>query len=125
MNESLCRKVVAERSGGFCEIRIQRPAVCLGLATSKHHRRKVSQGGLWVPSNILDACGDGTRGCHGWVESEPTKARGLGLWLYAGGHPLVTPVFMTFRGQTDWYLLDDEGSIQWLSRRALERIRSA
>lgn len=124
MNDRQARELVAVRSGGFCEIRIRRPAVCLGLSNSKHHRRKQGQGGADVPSNMLDACGDGTRGCHGWVEANPDKARALGLWLFGGSHSLVTPVFMTFRGFTDWFMLDDEGSAQWLSPTALSRIRS-
>lgn len=109
MNETSCRTLVAARSLGLCEIRI--PGVCTGQAASKHHRRKVSQGGRWTAANVLDACGDGTTGCHGWVEAHPDAAREFGLWLFAGEEPQVTPVFCTYCGQPGWYRLGDDGSV--------------
>lgn len=123
ITEKQCRQIVTERSSGLCEIRFD--TVCRGVGESKHHRRKVSQGGRWVPSNIVEACGDGTRGCHGYIEANPVTARGRGLWLYSGQHPLLTPVQLTWRGMTGWYVLDDEGSIQHLSRTAFERVKAS
>lgn len=119
MSEATCRALVSERSGGMCEMRWEG---CRGVGESMHHRRKRSQGGAWTPANILHACGDGTTGCHGFTEANPVSAKRRGIWLYASQHPLLTPVQMVFRGLTGPYLLDDEGSVQWLSKRALERI---
>jgi hypothetical protein len=64
------RKRVRERSGGECELRIFN--VCFGRAETMHHRRKQSQGGPWVPSNLIHTCGDGTRGCHGLITNTRT-----------------------------------------------------
>lgn len=89
-----------------------------------HHRRKRSQGGLWVPPNVVHVCGDGTVGCHGFIEANPATARKHRLWLYAGMDPRTTPALMVWRGQRGWYLLDDEGSLQWLSETALARLRT-
>lgn len=119
MNETECRALVRERSGGMCEMRIK--DVCRGPGESMHHRNKVGQGGLWTPSNIVHACGDGTRGCHGWVEANPASAKKRGLWLYRGQNPLQTPAMLVFRGMPGTYLLDDDGSLTWLSSRALSR----
>lgn len=97
------------RSGGFCEARI--PHVCLNQATSAHHRFK--DGREWHPANMLDTCGDGTTGCHGWIEANPNEANARGLWLYAGEHYLVTPLIMNWRGIIDWYYLTNDGGIRW------------
>lgn len=120
MTERTCRAIVDERSSGLCEVRFEQ--VCRGVSESKHHRRKEGQGGRWVPSNIVGICGDGTTGCHGYIEANPVAAKKRGLWLYHGSHPLLTPAKLTWRGMTGWYLLDDEGSIQFLSRTAFERV---
>lgn len=109
-----------ERSGGMCEVRIK--SVCRGPGESRHHRNKASQGGLWLPSNILHVCGHGTAGCHGWVEANPASARRRGLWLFRGQAPAETAVQLVFRGLSGTYLLDDEGSITWLSSQALSRL---
>lgn len=121
VNEQQCRSLVRERSLGMCEIRVK--DVCRGMAESMHHRNKVSQGGLWLPSNIADACGHGTIGCHGFVEANPATARRRGLWLFRGQSSLTTPVQAVFRGLTGIYLWDDEGSVTWLSSKAIERLR--
>lgn len=120
MNEHDCRSLVRERSGGMCEVRIR--DVCRGQGESMHHRNKAGQGGLWTPANILHACGDGTRGCHGWIEANPATARRRGLWLYRGQNPVHSPVQAVFRGMPGTYLLDDEGSLTWLSSAALRRL---
>lgn len=123
MNEAQCRVIVSERSGGFCEARLGGEGVlaCRGMANSMHHRRKRSQGGQWVPSNMLHLCGDGVTGCHGYIEANPATARRYRLWLFAGMEPASTPCRITWRGYRGWYLLDDEGSLTWLSQRSLER----
>lgn len=124
MNEAQCRGLVSQRSGGLCEARLGgRDALsCRGVGESMHHRRKRSQGGLWTPSNVVHVCGDGTTGCHGYIEANPVQARRARLWLYAGMDSLTTPAHMIFRGMRGWYLLDDEGSCTWLSEPALARM---
>lgn len=124
MSEVRCRGLVAQRSGGLCEGRLDGKGVyaCRGVGESMQHRRKRSQGGLWTPSNILHLCGDGTIGCHGYIEANPATGRRLRMWLFAGMEPLTTPVHMIFRGMRGWYLLDDEGSCQWLSETAQARL---
>lgn len=68
MNEVICRRIVSERSGGRCE-RCGTPR-----QTTKHHRKKRSHGGPWCPTNVVDVCGSGTTGCHGWIEDHPDEA---------------------------------------------------
>jgi len=63
MNEATCRRIVSQRSRGICE-RCGR-----ARADGKHHRVKRGQLGKWDPSNIVDLCGTGTTGCHGFVEN--------------------------------------------------------
>lgn len=123
MSESTCRTIVSERSGGLCEVRFE--GICRGVAESKHHRRKESQGGKWAASNIVDVCGHGTIGCHGHIEANPVQAKKRGLWLYSGQHPLMTPAMLSWRGTMAWFLLDDEGSITYLSRAAFERVKAS
>ena len=105
--------MVAERSMGICETYI--PDVCMGRAMTMHHRRKRGQGGPWSPSNLLAVCGDGTRGCHGWIEANPKLARAAGLWLFAGdGEPNSRKAWLrTYNQARAWVLLDDEGGRAW------------
>lgn len=123
LSEQACRGIVSERSGGLCEVRIDVPGVCRGIAESKHHRRHASQGGEWLPSNIVDVCGHGTIGCHSYLEHNPATGRRLGLYLFAGAEPRRTPAKLSFRGMTGWYLLHDNGSLTWLSPRALSEAK--
>lgn len=111
MPERVGRRIVRERSGGLCELAI--PGVCLGRAAGVHHRVKRGQGGRWNPSNLLDACGSGTTGCHGWAESHPTDAQALGISLLSGDEPAREPVTMRWFGQRSVYLLEDDGVLVW------------
>ncbi|WP_306365487.1 HNH endonuclease [Nocardia sp. CC227C] len=96
------RKLVAERSGGWCEI-------CgVMRAESIHHRRNQSQGGPWTASNCVHACGDGTRKCHGWVTMHPKDAAAEGWHLEAGDDPLKVPIISGLHGVVR---LADDGSI--------------
>jgi len=65
------RPIVKARSHGTCEVRI--PGVCLGRAESMHHRQREGVGPS-LPYNLLHLCGDGTRGCHGYIEHHRTEA---------------------------------------------------
>jgi hypothetical protein len=62
----------------MCEARI--PGVCAGAATNRHHRQLRSRGGLDTPENLMDVCGTGTTGCHGWIHANVTESTRLG-WI--------------------------------------------
>jgi hypothetical protein len=112
-NERWARSLVSQRSDNICEAFV--PDVCLGQASTVHHRRKRSHGGLWLPANLLAVCGDGTRGCHGWIESHPKLARAAGLWLFTGdGEPDQRKAWLrTYNEAKSWVLLDNEGGRSW------------
>jgi len=98
-NEKEARRLVAERSGGICE-------VCgANRATNFQHRKNRSQGGPWSASNGLHACGSGTTGCHGRMHQEPEEAYAFGWSVKGAADPASTPVRTCY----GWVLLDDEG----------------
>jgi hypothetical protein len=101
--EAAGRRKIRSRSGGMCEVQIV--GVCLGRAHSAHHRKNRSQGGTWSPLNLLDTCGDGTRGCHGYITEHPTLAVENGWTVRGAADPAAVPVLR--RGV--WVRLDDEG----------------
>lgn len=103
MNETKARRLVYERSGGVCEV----CAVRRGESWS--HRLPKGAGGPWTPSNGLHTCGDGTRGCHGWIESYRTRSYERGWALRRGADPLTVPAFTRLHG--GWVLLDDDGCL--------------
>lgn len=72
VGEAFTRRIVRDRANGLCER-------CGKAGTTIHHRKKRSQGGPWTPENCVALCGDGTRGCHGWVEHNPTAAHAEGF----------------------------------------------
>lgn len=109
--EADCRARVRHRSAGFCEAAI--PGVCIGRGESMHHRFKAGQGGRWVPANILHTCGDGTRGCHGWIEANPDDAEQRGMWIKSGDDPAAVPVLIAWRGIYAWFRLDNAGGLTW------------
>ena len=110
MSQAKARAIVAVRSGDGCEVGI--PGICAGYAQSVHHRRKRSAGGLWAPSNLLATCGDGTRGCHGWIEAHPKDAHLAGWWLRTGdGAPETVPLRMHANAMGRWWQLADDGSV--------------
>lgn len=110
--ESRTRRVVSARSAGMCEARI--PGVCTGQGQSMHHRKK--PGRVWSPSNVIHVCGDGTRGCHGWIEHNPTDAHDRGLYLQGNEHPLFAACIISWRGIMDWFRLNDTGGLSWPGR---------
>ena len=77
-----------------------------GHGLSVHHRRPRGMGGTSRPeihamANLLTLCGDGTRGCHGWVESNRTEATRLGFLCPSWQDPADWPVN---RGGDRWEL---------------------
>lgn len=77
------RALVIERDGHACR-RCGRPLPA-GRGGSVHHRIPRGMGGtswsgIHSPALLVLLCGDGTTGCHGWVESNRAAALRLG-WL--------------------------------------------
>lgn len=87
------RAVVAERSGGVCEICGQR------AATDMAHRRPRSGMGGWEAYNILHAC----RECHRGNHDDPQRAIELGQHVSRFADPEGIPVL--YRGR--WVLLTE------------------
>jgi hypothetical protein len=84
--ERATRLAVPGRSGGWCELG------CGERATNMHHRKNLSQGGLWRPSNILHLSGSGTTGCHGYFTHHPDEAFRLGVSVHRGDEAADIPV---------------------------------
>lgn len=89
-DEKRGREAVKQRSGGVCEVGI--PEVCMGRGHTIHHRKNRSQGGTWAPSNLLHLCGDGTRGCHGWITEHPATSYIRGWAVRGHRNPSEVPV---------------------------------
>lgn len=85
-DEKRTREVVKERSAGGCERCGQR------RAHTMHHRRKVSQGGPWCPSNVIHLCGDGTRYCHGEISNTRNEYYDEGWLVRSWQHWASKPV---------------------------------
>jgi hypothetical protein len=99
------RDIVKTRSGGSCEANIF--GICRGPGESVHHRKNRSQGGTWDPSNLLHTCGDGVRGCHGWITERPALSRANG-WAVRGAM-VPEQVMIRYRGRPAW--LTDAGEV--------------
>lgn len=99
IGEKKTRLIIAERSGGVCEICGKAPF------TDAAHRSPRSQGGLWSPSNLLAAC----RPCHAGNHSHPTRAVENGWHLAMGSIPLEEPTTLCIEGVFRKVLLDDVG----------------
>lgn len=109
VTEARGRHVVRERSGGLCEIAF----LCRGRAraTSWHHREGRAQGGTWSPANGLDACGDGTTGCHGFVTAYPALAKVMGWSVARGSDPSEVAVWSPLYERD--VLLCPDGSVRF------------
>lgn len=94
------RRLVYARAGGRCEVGATME--CQGrrglfdpiTGRSLHHRRPRRMGGtravdIHDPSNLLAVCGNGTRGCHGWIESHRRAASEQGWLLASGADPVA------------------------------------
>jgi hypothetical protein len=58
------------------------------------------------PQNLLAVCGDGTRGCHGFIESQRTLALTQGWLLHGHQNPLNHAVNLA----AGWSVLRADGS---------------
>ncbi len=84
---------------------------CGGPGETIQHRDPRGLGGtvdpaINLPSNLLFVCGDGVRGCHGYMESYRTQACAAGWLVRDGEDPAEVPV-LTWTGAR--VLLDDIG----------------
>lgn len=107
-------KVIA-RDMGACA-RCGRHVVHLerGIAWSIHHRRPRGAGGTslaWVneAANQVIACGSGTTGCHGWIESNRREARAQGFLVPLNGIRQADEVAINHKTLGLVYLTDDGG----------------
>jgi hypothetical protein len=98
------RETVRVRFGGRC-------CRCGKDGYTIQHRTPRGLGGSKDPAinaltNLLWVCGDGTRGCHGHMESRRTEAYENGWLVRHGMDPAAVPVLL-WDGRR--VLLDDEG----------------
>lgn len=98
------RELVRNRFGGRC-------CRCGKDGATIQHRIPRGLGGTKnpatnYPSNLLWVCGDGTRGCHGHMESYRIEARDNGWLVRHGTDPRAVAVLL-WDGRR--VLLDDDG----------------
>jgi hypothetical protein len=93
--------------------RDQRACVVCGrslyaVSGSRHHRRPRSHkfAGLHEASNLIDVCGSGTQGCHGYIHAHPSWAYEHGYLVHSWQDPAIVPVIIHGLGPR---LLDDSG----------------
>lgn len=107
---SKARKIVYARDGYRC-VMCGRSVV--DYPSSVHHRRPRGAGGsalLERPSNLVRLCGDGVRGCHGWLESHRETANLTG-WLLPKLNLEIDPTEVPLLTYNGWVLLSDDGSV--------------
>lgn len=105
-DEKRGRMGAKKRSQGLCEVHL--PGICLGWGHSIHHRKNRSQGGNWDISNLLHVCGDGVRGCHGWITENPKASYKKGWAVKGCWRSDEVPVLLAH--DTEPVLLSDDGS---------------
>lgn len=94
------RQAAYERDNGGC-------VICGKPAESVHHRQGRSGPDPHRLANLVTACGDGVRGCHGEIHANPSAAYVYGRMVPRLGvrTPEDTPV-LTLNG---WVLFDNHG----------------
>lgn len=110
-------KAIRERSQDKCER--CGTAVVGDVNRSTHHRRHLGMGGSKrassaTPCNLIRLCGDGTTGCHGWIEHHDKLARQQGLVVGQNDNPAFVPVKLMdpVSLQLHWVLLLAVGGVQ-------------
>lgn len=96
------RDAVAARDGHRC-VRCGRPV------ESFHHRQGRGGTDPHRPANLISSCGDGVRGCHGWIHAHPAAAMSLGLMVPRLG--ILTPEDTPIHTTAGWVLLGPDGTI--------------
>lgn len=105
------KRAALERQGWHClrcGTNIHDPSRWPGR--SGHHRqlrRTADPDVRHSPANIVELCGSGTTGCHGWVHQHVKEAERLGLIVPLGADPRDVPVF-DWRGR--WLRLNQDGT---------------
>ena len=66
-----------------------------------------------LPCNIVELCGSGTTGCHGWAHAHPAEAERFGYIIPSWRAPLSVPI-RDWNG--DWWWLLDDGTAQRLTQ---------
>ena len=105
------KRAALERQGWHClrcGTNIHDPSCWPGR--SGHHRqlrRAADPDVRHSPANIVELCGSGTTGCHGWVHQHVAEAERLGLIVPFGADPRDVPVF-DWEGR--WMLLNMDGT---------------
>lgn len=105
-SEKAVREIVRERSQGLCE------RCGYGGGQTLHHRLKRShlpRNDQWQVWNCAMLCGDGVRGCHGWVEHFPNDAAGEGWHV----RPWEDPAEKKVLYQGRWAFLGKFGSVDY------------
>ena len=107
------KRIALQRQGWHClrcGTNIHDPSLWPGR--SGHHRqlrRRADPAVRDLPCNIVELCGSGTTGCHGWVHAHPEEAREYGWLLRSTENPKKTPMLHALYG---WVLLDDQGHVE-------------
>ena len=111
------KRIALVRQGWHC-LRCGRnlydPSVWPGR--SGHHRqlrRRADPTVRDLPCNIVELCGSGTTGCHGWAHAHPAEAERFGYIIPSWRAPLSVPI-RDWNG--DWWWLLDDGTAQRLTQ---------
>lgn len=99
--KTLAQAIVRARAQGRCELCGATDPLTFS------HRTPKSLGGAWRASNGIRACGSGTIGCHGWIESHPTWAEAAGWRVLPREDPSQIPAFLIAPWPGWWFLTDD------------------
>lgn len=119
------KRAALERQGWHClrcGTNIHDPSRWPGR--SGHHRqlrRAADPDVRHSPANIVELCGSGTTGCHGWVHQHVAEAERLGLIVPFGADPRDVPVF-DWEGR--WMLLNMDGTATPLTQTEIILLRT-
>jgi hypothetical protein len=84
------------RDGNTCQRCFQYLTPGQGIRSVQHRRPGAMGGGLRTHTtcvcNGVVLCGDGVRGCHGWVESNRSEALASGLLVRQTFEPYLVPL---------------------------------
>ena len=94
------RRWAWERDEGQC-------IVCGRAAESTHHRQGRQGPDPHRLANLLTACGDGVRGCHGEIHAQPSAAYAYGRMVPRLG--VLTPEEAPVLTRHGWVLYDNDG----------------
>lgn len=104
------RQAILERDNMGC-VRCGTPVDASPDGYSLQHRVARKMGGtsdylIGRPANGATLCGDGVRGCHGYVEANPVEAERFGYAVQSWADPATVPMYTMRDG---WVLLDNKG----------------